>query len=136
MPVIEFFDGFTRVDLGKRLIVAEPDDPRKAQCVAAVMAVAFLNPIKGDLENDVGFHDAEAAVILDGVLIEKLGHILDLAIRQAEVSIDDIQQPPVVEERERVTEKHISAPATPKFHSSHNKDEGCQRLPPLLPKHH
>src|SRR5205809_8122770 len=133
MPVIEFFDGFKRVDFGKRLIAADPDDPRKAQWLAAVMAVAFLNPIKGDLENNVGFHDAEAAVILDGVLLEKLGHILDLAIRQAGVGLADIQQPPVVVDRERVIGKHISAPAVPKFHASDNYVEGCERLLPFQP---
>src|SRR5213594_3637787 len=135
MPVIEFFDGFTRVDFGKRLIVADPDDPRKAQCVAAVMAVAFLNPIEGDLENDIGFHNAEAAVILDGVLLEKLGHILDLAIRQAGVGLADIQQSPVVVDCERVIGEHISAPAVPKFHGSDNYVEGCARLLPFQPTH-
>ena len=55
------------------------------------MAIALLNPIERDLENDGRFDEAEAAVILKRVLFEKLGHVCDLTIRQAGIGLADIQ---------------------------------------------
>src|SRR5437899_7292516 len=75
VPVVELFDGFQRIDLGKALVLADPDDARKAQGIATGMTAALLNAIKRDLENDRGFDEAEAAVILERVLFEKLGHL-------------------------------------------------------------
>src|SRR5690349_13388599 len=117
MPVVNLFYGFQRVDFGDGLVAPDADDTRKAESIAAGMAVTLLDSIEGHFKHDRRFNKAETAVILKRVLFEEFGHFGNFQIGQTGISFTDIQQLPIVMNSECVIGQHIAPAAVAEFNS-------------------
>src|SRR5262245_61199088 len=123
MAPVDLLHGFDGIDFCHGLIVANTNDSRKTKGVAAGMAIALLNSIKCNFENDDRFDNAEPSIIMDGVLFEKLCHLGDFQISQPRIRFPDVQKLTRMLHCERVVGEHVSTPAMAEFDTSNNHIE-------------
>src|SRR5689334_2269637 len=99
------------------------------------MPSALLDAVECDFKNYRRFDEAKPAEILDGMLFEELGHLLNLDVGESGVCFADVQQLAVVLHSERIVGKHIATPAMPEFDTGYNDVQGCECLFPFQPAH-
>ena len=99
------------------------------------MSLARLDLVEGHFDDRVRYHRADAAVVVDGVVLEILRHLGDLFVGQPGVGLADAQKALAVADRERVVGKHTAALAVSPFHRRHDHVQGAQRALHLEPFH-
>ena len=80
MSLGEFPSVFEGVDVVDGFVAADALDAGETQGEAAGVAIAWLDRVEGDFEDDVGFYFHGPAVLRDGVSAEVFGELLDLFI--------------------------------------------------------
>ena len=83
VPLVNLFDSLECVNIGDRLVQANPHDAWKPERVTARMAIALLNTVEGNFYDDTRFNQAEPAVVLNGVLLEELRHFGNFDVCQS-----------------------------------------------------
>ena len=83
VPLVNLLDSLECVNIGDRLVQANPHDARKPERVTARMAIALLNTVEGNFYDDTRFNQAEPAVVLNGVLLEELRHFGNFDVCQS-----------------------------------------------------
>src|SRR2546425_12292717 len=91
--------GLQGVDLGDGLVRPQADDPRKTHRVSGLVSLARLDLVEGHFDDRVRYHRADAAVVVDGVVLEILRHLGDLFVGEPGVGLADIQEALTVADR-------------------------------------
>src|SRR5580698_7840810 len=98
-----------RIRILWRLVGSQTDNSRKAQRIAAFVAVRAHHIIESNLKNNFRFNDQAEALVLDLVLQKPLGHFGDLGVGEAGVSFPNILQPVSIPHCESVVTQNSDA---------------------------
>src|SRR3989449_5269245 len=128
-------DGLDGVDLGDGLVRPQADDPRKTHRVSGIVSLARLDLVEGHFDDRVRYHRADAAVVVDGVVLEILRHLGDLFVGEPGVGLADIQEALTVADREGVVREDPPTFAVSPFHGRDDDVERAQRTLHLEPFH-
>src|SRR5687768_17255000 len=105
--VQHFMDRFDRIGLLDGLVLAEPQDPRKANGHAGLMSRRFLNRLECDLENQLRLHTADRTERLDSIRPNETIDDPDLSVGQSRVSFCKRHKLAVAPDGKRVIGKKV-----------------------------
>src|SRR5215475_9252773 len=117
-------EGGESVEVRGGFVGADTEDAGKAQGVTAGVAVGSLDVVEGHFEDDEGLHDAEVALVFNGVFPKKLGEFQDLGIREAGVGFANVEELVAVANGERVVGEHFVTFSVAIFDSGDNDIQG------------
>src|SRR4051794_24972489 len=103
-------------------------DPRKAQCVAGLVARRLLDAIEGNLENDGRLDGEHWAVAARRRRLKVLGETRDLRVGEAGVGLADVHEFIVTADREGDVGEDRAALAVAVLRGSDDAVERSQRL--------
>jgi hypothetical protein len=91
--LIDLDDAFESIGVDGGLVPPDSLDPREAQGISALVAIALLDLIAGNLQHNPRLDQMNVASLADRNRKEQLGELGDFGIRESAVSFADVDEP-------------------------------------------
>jgi hypothetical protein len=134
-PFVQRGDGRDGVDLVRRLVGSQPDDPGEPQREAGGVPLRASDDVECDLDDDSRLDLPISPKARDRVGLEPAGHLRDLRVGQSAVGLADVDEPVGrrVPDRERVVAQDPVPLAVADLDPDHHAIDRRQRLLHLQP---